>query len=397
MKSKVFNFLLIVALLLTVSSCAIPQGLAEDTALSYQLINISDGTFSYTLNVVVPASLVEYYSKLSHISASSGDFQKFVTPYTVKPIADQLRTIYPGDEDFANQVLKIVHQIPYEVVTPAYYPAEILVRNNGDCDLFSVLATSIMKAGGLDVVLLHYPTEEHMNIGVHLDESPRNARLPIFSVRDRNGVTYYVAESTSTNWQEGWRVGECPDGLKDAQVEIIPVPGNDIIAPGQVSASFRKLDPTSISLDVSPAFTTEGSTITVSGQISPAMPNQNVTIYYSANGSPWKIHGYSMTQSDGSFSYSWKSADTGSLDVRASWLGNMQYAGTTSNAKNSLILPFYLIGLIALATLAVSICVAVFIRTCKNRQKQPPTAPEMPQTINPTTPTQTDETNNSTL
>lgn len=367
MKPKALGFFIIAALLLIVISCIVPQGLAKDTVLSYQLINLSDETFSYSLNVVVPESLVEYYSTLSHKSASSGDFQKFVTPYTVKPIADQLRTIYPDDEVFANQVLKITHQIPYEVVTPAYYPAEILVRDSGDCDLFSILSASIMKAGGLDVVLLHYPTEEHMNIGVHLDKSPQNARLPIFSVRDRNGIIYYVAESTSTDWQDGWRVGECPDDLKNVQVEIIPIPSNDIISPGQVSASFRKLDSTSIWLDVSPAFATEGSTITISGKIFPALSNQNVTIYYSANGSPWKIHGYSMIKTDGSFSYSWKSADTGLLDIRASWLGNIQYAGTTSNTKFSLILPFYLIGLIALAIIAVSICVAIFIRT---RQKQ---------------------------
>ncbi len=384
MKSKLKCIFLVAALLAVAFSCVIPQGLAEDTALSYQLVNLSDGTFSYTLNVVVPESLVEYYRGLSHVSASDGDFPKFVTPYAVKPIADCLRTIYPDDEDFTNEVLTIIHQIPYEVVTPAYYPAEILVRNSGDCDLFSLLAASILKAGGIDVTLFHYPTEEHMNIGVHLDESPQDARLPVFSVKDRNGVVYYVAESTSTNWQEGWRVGECPEDLQNTRVVIIPLLADDIIAPGQVSASFRKLDPTEISLDVSPTFTTEGSIITINGQISPAVPNQNVTIYYSPNGSPWEIHGCSITEVDGSFSYSWVSDDTGSLDVRASWLGNMQYAGTTSNAKKSLILPFYLIGLIAITIIAVSICIAVFIHTRKNRQKQPPAPTEMQQTINPT-------------
>jgi hypothetical protein len=370
MKSTHSTIFLIAILLVTTFCFAMPQVSAEDTALSYQLIDLNDGTFTHTLNVVVPDSLVKYYNSLSHVSATSGDFQKFVTPYAVKPIADCLRTLYSDDEDFANQVLKIVHQIPYEAVTPAYYAAEILVRDKGDCDLFSILGASIMKAGGLDVVLLHYPTKEHMNIGVHLEESPNDARSAVFSVKDLTGVVYYVAESTSTNWQESWRVGECPEDLYDAEVVVIPTAVNSIISPGQVSASFKELDQTFLSLDIKPAFTVEGSTITMTGKIFPSISNQNITIYCSTSGSSWEINGYSTTLIDGSFSYSWVSNSTGKLEVRASWPGNMQYAGTTSDSKNCIILPYYLIGLIVVAIIAVVTCIIVFIRTQKNNQKQ---------------------------
>jgi hypothetical protein len=366
MKVKVLGVFLVVVLLLVMFSFVVPQGSAKGVSLSYQLVNLSDGTFSYTLNVVVPESLVEYYKGLNHISASGGDFQKFVTPYPVKPISDCLRTIYPADEDFANEVLTIIHQIPYEVITPAYYPVETIVQNRGDCDLFSLFAASILKAGGLDVVLLYYANEEHMNIGVHLNEPPQNARLPVFSVKS-NGVTYYVAESTSSDWREGWRVGECPDDLQSAQVEIISLSVTNIIAPGQVSASFIKLDPTTLSLSVSPSFTTEGSIITVAGKVSPPVPNQNVTLYFSTDGSPWEIQSTLLTKTDGSFSYYWKSNRTGSIDVRASWSGNTQYAGTTSDSKSSIIMPLYLLGIIAAAIIAVSIWIIVFIRSIKNR------------------------------
>jgi hypothetical protein len=376
-----------VTLVVVLLSSAIPQTAAQDTSFSYQLINLSDCTFSYTLNVVVPESLVEYYRGLNHVSASVGDFPKFVTPYAVKPIADCLRTIYPDDEDFANEVLTIVHQIPYEVITPAYYPVETMVRNSGDCDLFSLLAASILKAGGLEVVLLHFASEEHMNIGVHLSEPPQDARLPLFSVKS-NSVTYYVAESTSTDWREGWRIGECPEDLKSAQVQIIPLSVISIIAPGQVSASFIKLDPTVLSLNVSPSFATEGSIITVAGQVSPAVPNQNVSLYFSTDESSWEIQNAIMTQPDGRFSYVWKSNSTGSLNVRASWSGNTQYAGTTSEAKSSIIIPFYLLGIIATAIIAISLCIIVFIRARKNRQKQ---NRKIEPIINPTTPAESNE------
>jgi hypothetical protein len=83
----------------------------------------------------------------------------------LKPVADSLSELYTDDEDFANGALMIVHQIPYEETTPAKYPLETMADDKGDCDLFACIAASIMKAGGLNVVLLHYKEEEHMNLG----------------------------------------------------------------------------------------------------------------------------------------------------------------------------------------------------------------------------------------
>ena len=385
MKSRLITIFLVVSLIVMAFSIILPQSLAEDTVLSYNLINLYDGTFSYKLNVVVPESLVEYYRGLSHVSASSADFSKFVTPYPVKPIADCMRTIYPDDEDFTNAVLSLVTQIPYEVITPAFYPLEILVRNSGDCDLFSFLAASILKAGGLEVVLLHYPTEEHMNIGVHLANPPQAARLSVFSVKDRNNIEYYIAETTS----EGWRVGESPQDLQDATAIIIPIPADDVIAPGQVSASFTELIQTNLTLDLSPAITIEGSEITTSGQIYPTIPNQNVTIYISQDGTSWQIQGYSSTDDGGHFSYSWIPDYEGSFDVRASWPGNSRFAGTISSTKNSIILPIYLLAIILIAIFSIAICIVALIKSSKNRQNQSNVSSEFQQAPRPSP----DETN----
>ena len=144
----------------------IPASFAQDTTLTYQLLNKPDGKTTYQLEVVIPQQLNDYYSTENHRLSSSSDFAKFITPYALKPIADRLWQIYDNDEDFANGVLELVHQITYEETLPGYYPTETMAQETGDCDLFAYIAASIMKAGGLNVVLFYYESQEHMNIGV---------------------------------------------------------------------------------------------------------------------------------------------------------------------------------------------------------------------------------------
>jgi hypothetical protein len=380
MKSKNAVSLIIVVLIMSTLLALfsiLPTSLAQSTNLSYQLLNPADGIFSITLHVEVPLSLNEYYQGLPHRSATDSDFSKFVTPYAVKPIADAMRQIYPNDEDFTNGVLTLIHQIAYNATVPEYYPAETLQMNNGDCDMFSLLAASIMKAGGLEVVLLHYTNEEHMNIGVHLNDSPNDARLPIYSIQNQN-VTYYVAESTSSNWKEGWRVGECPDDLKNAAVSIVTVENSEQIAPGQVTASFTKLNSTTLGMNMSPAFAIEGNSIKINGQISPPVSNQNVTIYASLNGASWTIIANVTTKSDGRFSYELKSKDAGDLRIQASWAGNSDYTGDTSENVSAFILPMYIIELTVAAIIAVILCIVIYRATGNlRREKQTIEIPQL--------------------
>ena len=368
--------ILILSTLLTLFSILLTS-LAQSTNLMYQLVNPADGTFSYTLHVEVPQSLKEYYQGLPHRSTSDNDFPKFVTPYAVKPIADTMRQIYPNDEDFSNGVLTLIHQIPYNATVPQYYPVETLQRNNGDCDMLSLLAASIMKAGGLDAVLLHYTSEEHMNIGVRLDDSPKDARLPIYSIQNKN-VTYYVAESTSSTWKDGWRIGECPDDLKNATVSIVTLENCEQIDPGQVTASFDKLYSTTLGVSVSSVFAIEGSSIKISGQISPHVSNQNVTLYASINGASWTILTNVTTQSDGHFSYELKSKNSGALRIQASWAGNRDYTGDTSENASLFILPLYIIELTVASIIAVVLCIAIYLATGNiRREKQTMEIPQL--------------------
>ncbi|MCW4019048.1 MAG: Ig-like domain-containing protein [Candidatus Bathyarchaeota archaeon] len=366
---KVFVKFVVVVFLAFMLFSVVPTVSAQDAASSFKLLNQEDATFSHTLTVIVPQSLYEYYGELSHKSTVTSDFPKFVTPYSVQPIADCLRQIYPDDEDFANGVLTLVHQIPYEEIREQYYPVETLQKNSGDCDMFSLLAASILKGGGLDVKLLHYPSEDHMNVGVHLDSFPQDARTDVYSFKNQD-ITYYVGECTSSNWQKGWRVGECPEDLINVPMKIVPLEDSESIAPGQVSASFKKLQSTTLDVEFSTFFALQGSVVTVNGQIAPAVSNQNVTLYVNSNGSPWWVLDTTVTEANGRFSYVWESDALGAVGVRASWNGNDQYAGTTSGTQHTLILPFYIVALGALALTCIIVCIVAFAVSRRNRQKR---------------------------
>lgn len=354
--------------IILVAFSTISIGLAQDYTISYQLLNQPDGKVTYKLNVTVPETLHEYYVEKNHRSASSNDFSKFVTPYALKPIADKLWEIYDNEEDFANGVLMIVHQITYVETTPAKYPVETIVDGQGDCDLFSYIAASIMSAGGLDVVLLYYEKQTHMNIGVHLSSTPKDARESVYYVT-HDGTRYYVAECTGGNWKDGWRVGECPADLKQVSTEVITLEEAEQVAPGQVSASFTALEPSVLSLEVSPSISIQNGAITIRGQLAPSMLNENVTLYASINSSPWTVIGTAVTQSGGRFEYVWKADVAGLYAIRAAWSGNEMYTGAISPTKSATVIPLFLTVLIGVAVVA-AVVGAVAVLAAKHAQQQ---------------------------
>jgi hypothetical protein len=348
--------------------------LAQDYTVSYQLLNQPDGELTYELNVAVPETLHQYYAEESHLSASSSDFPKFVTPYALKPIADKLWEIYDTQEDFANGALMIVHQITYAETLPAKYPVETIADGEGDCDLFSYIAASIMEAGGLEIVLLYYEKQTHMNIGVHLSSAPKDARESVYYVT-HDGTRYYVAECTGGNWKDGWRVGECPTDLKQVSAEVITLENAEEMAPGQVSASFTVLEPSTLSLEVSPSISIQNGAMSIHGQLAPTMLNENVTLYASINSSPWTVIGTTLTQADGRFEYIWTAETAGSYAIRAAWSGNELYTGAISSTKSATVIPLFLTALIGVAVIAAVIG-AVAVLMAKHGQQQSLEPPE---------------------
>ncbi|RJS78414.1 hypothetical protein CW667_00465 [Candidatus Bathyarchaeota archaeon] len=377
---KTLTITLLVLTVLLITSYLPTPCQAETYNVAYQLLDQPNGSTHYRLNVAIPQSLYEYYQSQSHRLNTDDDFAKFVTPHALEPIAENLWQIYTDDEDFANGVLMIVHQIPYMETLPVKYPVETMVENEGDCDLFSYIAASILKAGGLDVVLLYYKNEAHMNIGVSLSHQPYDARGWAYYVTYKN-VKYYVAECTGGNWQIGWRVGECPDDLKQAlkTVQVIGLENGEQASPGQVSASYQTLTASSISLTVSPMFLIQGGTVTISGQLSPQLQNETVVIYIQENNSPWTILQTLTTDSEGRFACVWNVKTTGMCYVRASWSGNEEYAGADSSIYAITIVSMLFVLLLTIVIVVVCIGVVIALMT---RQKQPqipePSPPEIP-------------------
>lgn len=369
---------LLVSLIISLTLiCLIPRGLADSSSFSYQLLEHVNGSTHYRLNIIVPESLQEYYVTKSHILLNEIDFAKFVTPYALQPIADSLREIYADNEDFANGALMIVHQITYQQTAPPKYPVETMVTGYGDCDLFSFIAASIVKGGGLDVVLLYYEQEAHMNLGINLPTAPKDARGEVFYVTSGN-TKYYVAECTGGNWQEGWRVGECSEELKHVNAQVITLENCERTATGQVSASYRTLTTSALTLEISTAFALQGSTIVLSGQLSPALQDKNITLYIRANNSPWTVLDTLLTDSSGRFNYAWNIETGGVCYVRASWSGDSDYSVTDSTVRTITSLSMFFAMLIVIVVILAAIGVAAFIMTRHGQQEVPePQPPEI--------------------
>jgi len=310
---------------------------AEPYEHSYQLLDNPNGSTSYHLTVSITESLYEYYVSHNHLMPNY-DFSMFVTPDALKPIADDLWTIYDTKEDFVNGVLMIVHQIPYVESDPQKYPVEIMAESEGDCDLFSIVAASIMKAGGIDVVLLLLEQHDHMWVGVNLDESPRDARSQVYFYRN-DGKKYYVAETTGGNWETGWRVGECPEILERASAQVIPLTNYEVSAPARVSSGYTVPDTSEIFMALSTNFAVSQNKVEISGSLSPAIAGENVTLYISSLGSALSSLATVRTDGNGNYVYSWESPQGGIYSLRANWSGDENYSGADSTTFSLVVIP----------------------------------------------------------
>jgi len=344
-------------LILLPSSC-----LADTHKYSYELVDTPSGSTTYRLTVSVTDTLYEYYRSKDH-KLYSYDFSKFVTPDALKPVADDLWSIYSNEEDYANGVLMIVHQIPYVESDPQKYPVETIVENEGDCDLLSLIAASIMNAGGLDVVLLLLKDYDHMMVGVHLPESPNDARTQV-CFYEYEEKKYYVAEATGGNWETGWRVGECHESLQRASATIIPLENYERSAPGQVSSSYSIPDSASIFMSLSTNFAVFQNNVEIRGVLSPSLAGENVTLYVSSLGSTLTMLATVITDSNGQYCYTWYSPPGGVHSVRANWSGDDEYSGADSSTFRLVVVPaeYVMVGVTLIVFLVILLIVMLATR-----------------------------------
>ena len=327
----------ILLLSILLSAFLVPAALADK--------NGSDGNFqaefgvlNHRLYVSIPPSLYNQYANLGNQVNGDGDYAKLVTPQTVAPIAEILKNLTNAlpnsDEQFADAVLTFVHQIPYNITGPKY-PVQTLVDDSGDCTALSLLAASIMKAGGLDVVLVHYTNIEpsHMNVGVYLPYTPAYHSLLLSPTSfEYDNKTYWTAEATP---KLDWRVGDQSDTVSGAQAMIIPLDTVNNSSWGVVSASLgNPLLPSSITINLSQQpSSSQNSTraLVLSGSILPQQPNQTITAYISRNGtSPVSLT--NITDSLGEYTLFWNFTSQGTYNITVSWSGTAEYAGADSEA-----------------------------------------------------------------
>jgi hypothetical protein len=347
----------------------------------FQLADHPGGSVSYGLTVSVTSSLYNYYSDKNHDLYSSADFAKFITPYAVKPIADALFTVYSNKETFTDAVLGIAQQIPYQVSVEVY-PIETLKWNYGDCGSLSLLVASILKAGGLDIVLLEYPSAQHLNVGVNLPNKPAYARSNVHWV-DYNSKRYYIAETTGANFPNGWCVGECPPELRQLSPNVVSVENDEQRAPGQVSASYKPLNPSHISISVSSSFTMENSLVAIAGVVSPSNA-ENVSIYVSSIAGDWQVLATVAVGANGTYLYQWKPQSGGIYYLETSWSGNADYAGADSASATLYVVPFY--GVLA-GALGFLLLILVLVFWFMNRRSvAAPMTMEKPETPAPPSP-----------
>lgn len=289
-----------------------------------------------TLYASLPPSLKDYYHAKSHTVNNERDYAKFVTPNVVQSIADNIRNITQNspynDEEFANAVLMIVRRIPY-VRSSAKYPVETIVENSADCDGLSILAASIMKAGGLDVVLLLYkginPT--HMNVGVSLEQMPVSHPWWIVpSGIEQGNKTYWIAESTSLS---DWTVGDRPELLAHDKPLVISLDNCEKQSPASISSSLNShLEPSAISINlsiVSPNISSNDRSLQVSGSISQAFINDPVAVYINQPGYPPTAH-VTLTDQFGNYTFLWNVTLPGTYNIKTSWSGSSNYSGSDS-------------------------------------------------------------------
>jgi hypothetical protein len=329
-KYKKASVLLISILLLVL---IIPNALAANYDQTYSF-QVQFGLLSQKLYVSVPPSLYDYYSAKTHRLADDSEYATLVTPDAFKPIAESIRNLTRdktrSDEEFANAVLMLVHQIPYNI-SDIKYPIETLIENSGKCDTLSLLAASIMKAGGLDVVLLYFKEVHHINVGVHLPYEPHTTWwwLPPTGY-EFDGKKYWIAECTPAM---EWKVGDVPPLLAGKQPWIISLENSEASSPAQVSSKLGSpLNSSSISINLSsdPSDIIDNErTLTISGSISPGYPNETVAVYFSQDGISYNA---CRTETDywGNYSFSWNFTSTGTYYVRTSWSGNADCTGADS-------------------------------------------------------------------
>jgi len=214
----------------------------EDAQKGIQIIRLDDfieGDFEESLIMVqlgkiggrdrimqVRASEYLDYRNRSHVTTSSESFANYVTygSETIKKISQELTSGIKSDEASAQKILDFVNKsIIYDWTIEkernyARYPLETLVERNGDCEDMAILAASLMKSKGIDVIFVEIPgSPGHIGVGISGGYKGKYYEL--------EGRKYYYANAAGISEnQKIWKIGEIPKEYLDKEVKLIKIP-----------------------------------------------------------------------------------------------------------------------------------------------------------------------------
>jgi hypothetical protein len=337
MTGKLLVISITIAIVCLAWASALNRGLGVQVTEGTSNFEASYNLSGHTLYMSFPLSVTDYYVRQSHDVNQMG-YPRFVTPGALRSVAENIRKTTHhasyNDEEFANAVMAFVRQITY-LKSNAKYPVETLRDNQADCDGLSILAASILKAGGLDVVLLLYNNinPSHMNVGIHLEKMPvSNPWWTKPSGVEYDNKTYWMAECTSL---AEWRVGERPSLLDNTEPLVIPLTNCELDSPAQVSSSLDSpLQPSAISINLATAYFNASNgalVVNVSGSILPALPNEPVVLYVNQPGYVPTVS-KATTDQFGNYAWSWNVTWPGTYVISTNWRGSFDHSGSDSNA-----------------------------------------------------------------
>jgi len=210
-----------------------------------------------------------------------------------------------------------------------------------------------------------------MLVGVHLPESPKDARSQVYLYK-HEGKKYYVAETTGGNWENGWRVGECPEILRKSAAKIIPLTNYEESSPGQVSSSYSIPDSSAIYMSLSTNFAVSQNGVEISGSLLPSLAGETVTLYVSSMGSPLVMLTTVVTDTNGHYSHIWQDPPGGIYSVRANWSGDDDYSGADSSTFRLVVIPseLLMIGVIIVFFLVILLVVTLATRGGKSEKQE---------------------------
>ena len=126
-----------------------------------------------------------------------------------------------------------------------------------------------------------------------------------------------------------------------------------------MSASFKVMEETTLSLYVSPTYQIRGGECRIWGLLSPPFSNNTVILYLKKNSASWTVLGKVTTDSSGQFSYLWIPEADGVCYIRGSWSGKSDYLGSDSVIRSITVLPTFLVLFLGSLVIILCVCIAV--------------------------------------